>query len=50
METKGKSENQKTNMDLVMESISEDLRTNADATARFLSSIEKLNGKIDITY
>ena len=46
MDTKGKSENQKLNLDLVLETISDDLRANIETTTRFILSIEKLNGEI----
>jgi hypothetical protein len=47
METKGKVENQKANLEIVLESISEDIRSNADTSAKLFDSIENLNQKID---
>lgn len=47
MEIKGKPENQKANLEMVLESISEDFRANADVTAKLFDSIENLSQKID---
>ncbi len=47
METKGKSENQKANLEMVLESIAEDLQGNVDASTKLFDSIENLNQKID---
>lgn len=47
MEPKGKHENQQVNLEMVLESISEDIRTNTDATAKLFDSIENLGQNID---
>jgi hypothetical protein len=47
METKGKSENQKANLEMVLESISEDIRINADTSIKLFDSIVDLSQKIE---
>ena len=47
METKEKPENQKANLEMVLESISEDISANANTTAKLFNSIESLSQKID---
>jgi hypothetical protein len=48
MEAKGKSENQKANLEMVLESISEDIRETREETARLFYTFENLNQKIDV--
>ncbi len=48
MEAKGKSENQKANPEMVLESISEDIQATGEATVKLFDSIENLNQKIDV--
>ena len=47
MEPKGKSENQKANLEMVLESISENLHSNADTAAELLDSNTNLNQTVE---
>jgi hypothetical protein len=47
MEAKGKSENQKANLEIILESIAEDLHGNINSSAKLFDSIENLSQKID---